>query len=120
VTTGALGALRFLADAATFAAAALSKAALLTVVAVERTDGGESPGLAALRAARRAADGVAATSSNARERGMIARLLAIKRKGRSRKTSTKAAGKNGREKQLNHATNRFSLRKEKQVLAAQL
>ena len=93
MTTGALGALRFLADAATFAAAALSNAALLTVAAVERTDGGESTGLAALRAARRAADGVAATSSNARERGMIARLLAIKRKGRSRRTSRQAAEK---------------------------
>ena len=44
MTTGALGALRFLADAATFAAAALSKAALLTVAAVERTDGGGTTG----------------------------------------------------------------------------
>ena len=93
MTTGALGALRFLADAVTFAAAALSKLALLTVAAVERTDGGGTTGLAALRAARRAADGVAATSSNARERGMIAELLAIKRKGRSRRTSRKAAEK---------------------------
>ena len=91
MTTGALGAFRFFADAVAFAAAALSKAALLTVAAVERTDGGGTTGLAALRAARRAADGVASTSSDARERGTIARLLAIKRKGKSRRTSRKAA-----------------------------
>ena len=93
MTTGALGALRFLADAATFAAAALSKAALLTVAAVERTDGGGTTGLAALRAARRAAAGVATMTSAARLRGTTAPPLDIKREDGSRKTAMKAAEK---------------------------
>ena len=87
------GALRFLADATTFAAAFLSKAALLIVAACARTDGGGSPGLTALRPARRAAAGVATMTSAARLRGTTAPLLDIKREDGSRKTAMKATEK---------------------------
>lgn len=87
------GAFRFLADATTFAAAFLSKAALLIVAAVARTDDDGSTGLAALRPARRAAAGVATMTSAARLRGTTSPLLDIKREDGSRKTSMKAAEK---------------------------
>ena len=87
------GAFRFLADAASCRAAFLSKDALLIVAAVARTDGGGSPGLTALRAARRAAAGVATMTSAARLRGTTAPLLDIKREDGSRKTAMKAAEK---------------------------
>jgi hypothetical protein len=81
--------------AGAFRFAALSKATLLAAVAAVRTEGGgaEAPGLAAFRAARREAAGVAKMTSAARLRGAIAAFLDIKREEGSRKTSRKAAEK---------------------------